>query len=76
MKKWIYVIVAVAVAIPVVVLAQGVCCCSSCSKNNKDIEDVKGHVKDGAKVIKDASVEKTEEAKQRSKDIYQDSKDA
>lgn len=86
MKKLIYTIVAVLVAVPVVALAQGACG-GSCTKGDKDMAEAKEHMKKGATAAKDAASEKMregkeavkgayEKSKEAVKDTYQDSKDA
>ena len=61
MKKLIYAIAAVAVAVPVVALAQSACNSGSCTKGDKDMAEAKDHMKKGAQAVKDT---------------YQDSKEA
>lgn len=45
MKKLIYAIAAVAVAVPVVALAQSACNSGSCTKGDKDMAEAKEHMK-------------------------------
>ena len=65
MKKLIYAIAAVAVAVPVVALAQSACNSGSCTKGDKDMAEAKEHMKKGAKAAKDAASEKMKEGKRR-----------
>ena len=74
MKKLIYAIAAVAVAVPVVALAQSACNSGSCTKGDKDMAEAKEHMKKGAKAAKDAASEKMKEGKQAAKDAYEKSK--
>lgn len=75
MKKLIYAIAAVAVAVPVVALAQSACG-GSCSKGDKDMAEAKDHMKKGAESAKKAASEKMEEGKEAVKDAYEKSKEA
>ena len=85
MKKLIYAIAAVAVAVPVVALAQSACNSGSCTKGDKDMAEAKALPKSTheereirsdaitrARALKDAY----EKSKEAVKDTYQDSKEA
>lgn len=76
MKKLIYAIAAVTVAVPVVALAQSACNSGSCTKGDKDMAEAKEHMKKGAKAAKDAASEKMKEGKEAAKDAYEKSKEA